>query len=257
MNTEKRTLVLLRHGESLWNRENRFTGWKDVDLSDRGTEEALEAGRTMMREGLLFDCAYASCLRRAIRTLWLSLDTLDQMWLPTTYSWRLNERHYGALEGLNKAETTAQYGEAQVKIWRRSFDVPPPPMSTDDPRFVGRDRRYTSIPSNELPLTESLKEVIARVMPLWNESIKPDLERNKTVLVVAHGNTIRALVMHLSKISRDEIVDLNIPTGIPLLYTLDNSLHEVSRRFLGDQSVVAAKIAAVAAQAQKKDPSCK
>ena len=221
-------LVLLRHGESTWNRENRFTGWTDVDLSKRGLTEAREAGRLLREGGYAFDLAYTSVLKRAIRTLWIALDVLDRMWIPVVKDWRLNERHYGALQGLNKAETTAKHGEAQVKIWRRSYDVPPPPLPADDPRHPAHDPRYAGLSPQELPLTESLKDTVARVIPYWRDAIAPSVAAGKHVLIAAHGNSLRALVKYLDDISESAIVDLNIPTGIPLVYEMDNALKACS-----------------------------
>ena len=209
-------VVLLRHGESTWNKENRFTGWHDVDLTDRGRDEAREAGRLLTEGGYVFDVAYTSVLKRAIKTLGITLDVLDQLWIPVTKSWRLNERHYGALQGLNKAETAAKHGEAQTKIWRRSFDVPPPPLTLDDPRHPSRDPRYGSLRPSDLPLTESLKDTIARFMPYWHETIAPSIRSGKRVVIAAHGNSLRALVKYLDGIDEHTIVELNIPTGIPL-----------------------------------------
>jgi 2,3-bisphosphoglycerate-dependent phosphoglycerate mutase len=240
-------LVLLRHGESVWNKENRFTGWTDVDLTDRGREEAREAGRVLKLEGYEFDCAYTSVLTRAIRTLWLALDELGTLWIPTQGSWRLNERHYGALQGLNKAETAAKHGEAQVKIWRRSYDIPPPPLEPGDPRHPSRDRRYAGL-SADLPLTESLADTVARFLPYWHEAIAPAIRGGKRVIIAAHGNSLRALVKHLEGISDADIVELNIPYGNPLVYTLDDSLQTVDRRYL-DPAAAAAVAAEVAAQA--------
>jgi 2,3-bisphosphoglycerate-dependent phosphoglycerate mutase len=245
-------LVLLRHGESVWNRENRFTGWTDVDLSDRGREEAREAGRLMATERFEFDIAHTSVLKRAIRTLWIVLDEMDLMWIPVHRSWRLNERHYGALQGLNKAETAAQFGEAQVKIWRRSYDIPPPPLDSTDPRHPSHDRRYTSIPPPELPLTESLKDTVARFLPYWHETIAPDIRAGKRVLIAAHGNSLRALVKYLDNVSEDEILEVNIPTGIPLVYLLNEDLKPLQKFYLGNQEAVQAKMAAVANQGKAR-----
>ena len=242
------TLVLLRHGESTWNKENRFTGWTDVDLSKAGVAEAHEAGRLLRAEGFAFDVAYTSVLRRAIRTLWIALEELDQMWLPVVGSWRLNERHYGALQGLNKAETAAKFGNEQVRIWRRSYDIPPPPLADDDERFPGRDPRYAGLADAETPRTESLKETVARFLPFWETAIAPSLRDGRRVLVAAHGNSLRALVKYLDDISDDDIVGLNIPTGAPLAYDLDDDLRPRGRRYLGDPDRVAAAAAAVAAQ---------
>jgi len=217
-------LVLVRHGESVWNQENRFTGWTDVDLNDRGRQEAREAGRLMTAEKFEFDVAHTSVLKRAIRTLWIALDEMDLMWIPVYRSWRLNERHYGALQGLNKAETAAKHGEEQVKIWRRSYDIPPPPLETADPRFPGHDRRYAELTDAELPRAESLKDTVARFLPYWHETIAPAVQAGKRVIVAAHGNSLRALVKYLDGISDEDIVGLNIPTGIPLIYRLDQDL---------------------------------
>jgi 2,3-bisphosphoglycerate-dependent phosphoglycerate mutase len=243
-------LVLLRHGESTWNKENRFTGWTDVDLSEKGREEAGEAGRLMAAEKYEFDVAYTSVLKRAIRTLWIALDGLDQMWIPVLGSWRLNERHYGALQGLNKAETAAKYGEEQVKIWRRSYDTPPPPLTDEDPRHPSHDRRYGDLKRSELPLTESLKDTVARFLPYWHDVIAPEIKAGKRVVIVAHGNSLRALVKYLENISDDKIVDLNIPTGIPLVYSLNEDLKPLTKYYLGDPAAAEAKAAAVANQAK-------
>ena len=243
-------LVLLRHGESTWNKENRFTGWTDVDLSEKGLEEAREAGRLMAAEKYEFDVAYMSVLKRAIRTLWIALDELDQMWIPVLRSWRLNERHYGALQGLNKAETAAKYGEEQVKIWRRSYDTPPPPLTYEDPRHPSHDRRYADLKRSELPLTESLKDTVARFLPYWGDVIAPEMKAGKRVLIVAHGNSLRALVKYLENIPDDKIVDLNIPTGIPLVYSLNEDLKPLTKYYLGDPAAAEAKAAAVANQAK-------
>jgi 2,3-bisphosphoglycerate-dependent phosphoglycerate mutase len=245
-------LILVRHGQSIWNVENLFTGWYDVDLSDQGRLEAAQAGRELEKEGLRPDIAFTSVLKRAIRTLWLILDTTDRMWMPVERHWRLNERHYGALQGLNKAQTVEQHGEAQVKIWRRSYDVPPPPMSLDDPRHPRFDPRYAGIDPKSLPATESLKDTLARVLPFWESRIVPELRANKTVLVVAHGNSLRALVKMLDMMSEADIVDFNIPTCIPMLYELDEQLQPVSRRFLGDPQALAAAQEAVRRQTEKK-----
>ena len=241
-------LVLLRHGESTWNRENRFTGWTDVDLTDKGREEAREAGRLMKAEGYTFDLSYTSVLKRALRTLWIATDEMDLLWLPVEKDWRLNERHYGALQGLNKAETAAQHGEAQVKIWRRSYDIPPPPLDPNDDRHPARDPRYASVPSEVLPLTESLKDTVARFLPYWHETIAPVIKSGKKVLIAAHGNSLRALVKYLDNISESDIVELNIPTGIPLVYELDEGLRPITKYYLGDQEAAARKAAAVANQ---------
>ncbi len=241
-------VVLLRHGESDWNRENRFTGWTDVDLSERGRTEALEAGRLLREGGYVFDVAYTSVLKRAIRTLWIALDELDQMWIPQFKTWRLNERHYGALQGLNKAETAAKHGEAQVKLWRRSYDVPPPALAADDPRYPGRDPRYASLAPTDLPLTESLKDTVARFLPYWHETIAPMIRANGRVLIAAHGNSLRALVKYLDHVSEPDIVELNIPTGIPLVYELDDQLKPIQHYYLGDPEAAKAAAARVAQQ---------
>ena len=245
-------LVLLRHGESTWNKENRFTGWTDVDLSERGREEAVEAGKLLKAEGFEFDVAHTSLLKRAIRTLWIVLSEMDMMWIPEYRSWRLNERHYGALQGLNKAETAAKHGEAQVKIWRRSYDIPPPPLTSGDPQHPSRDRRYADLKPDELPLTESLKDTVARFLPYWHSSIAPHITSGKRVLVAAHGNSLRALVKYLEHTSEQDIVELNIPTGIPLVYVLDDELRPVERYYLGDQDAAMRKAAAVANQASAR-----
>ncbi|HEY7495081.1 MAG TPA: 2,3-diphosphoglycerate-dependent phosphoglycerate mutase [Candidatus Tectomicrobia bacterium] len=244
-----RQLVLLRHGESTWNRENRFTGWKDVGLSEHGVQEAIEAGRVLGREGYVFDVAYTSVLKRAIKTLWLVLEEMDLMWIPVHNHWRLNERHYGALQGLNKAETAAQHGEAQIKLWRRSYDVPPPALTPDDPRHPGRDRQYATLRPQELPLTECLKDTVARFLPYWHNTIAPTIRQGERVLISAHGNSLRALVMYLDEISEDDIVDLNIPTGIPLVYELEDDLTPIRHFYLGDPEIVAQATQAVANQA--------
>jgi 2,3-bisphosphoglycerate-dependent phosphoglycerate mutase len=241
-------VVLLRHGESSWNLENRFTGWTDVDLSPKGVQEATEAARLLKEGGYTFDIAYTSVLKRAIRTLWIVLDGMDLMWLPVVRNWRLNERHYGALQGLNKAETAAQHGEAQVKLWRRSYDIPPPALRADDPRYPGNDRRYASLTKEELPLTESLKDTVARFLPYWHETIAPAIASGQRVLIAAHGNSLRALVKYLDGISEQDIVELNIPTGIPLVYELDADLRPVTHYYLGDPEAVKQAAAAVARQ---------
>jgi 2,3-bisphosphoglycerate-dependent phosphoglycerate mutase len=245
------TLVLLRHGESSWNLENRFTGWTDVDLSDKGIKEANEAARLLKESGYTFDVAYTSVLKRAIRTLWIVLDGMDLMWIPVHRNWRLNERHYGALQGLNKAETAEKYGEKQVKVWRRSYADPPPPLTPDDERYPGRDRRYASLRPDELPLKESLKDTVARFLPYWNETIAPAVRSGQRVVIAAHGNSLRALVKHLDGISDDAIVELNIPTGVPLVYSLDAQLKPMSSRYLGDPESVKRAAEAVAKQGQK------
>ncbi|MDE2836143.1 MAG: 2,3-diphosphoglycerate-dependent phosphoglycerate mutase [Chloroflexota bacterium] len=241
-------VVLLRHGESDWNLSNRFSGWTDVDLTDTGREEAARSGQLLLEEGFTFDVAYTSVLKRAIRTLWIVLDEMDLMWIPVIRDWRLNERHYGALQGLNKAETAAEHGEEQVLLWRRSYDVPPPALTPDDERHPGRDPRYASIPADEMPLTEALKETVARFVPYWESAIAPDIRAGKRVLIVAHGNSLRALVKHLDNISDADIIDLNIPTGVPLVYDLADDLSPLGSRYLGDQAAVEQAMAAVAAQ---------
>ena len=245
-------LVLLRHGESDWNRENRFTGWTDVDLSEKGRAEAREAGRLMAAEKFEFDVAHTSVLKRAIRTLWMVLDEMDLMWIPVQRSWRLNERHYGALQGLDKAETAAQYGEAQVKIWRRSYDIPPPLLTPDDPRHPSRDRRYSGLKPGELPLSESLKDTVARFLPYWHGSIAPDIAAGRKVLIAAHGNSLRALVKYLDNVPDEEIVELNIPTGIPLVYLLNEDLEPLQKFYLGDPETVKKATAAVANQGKAR-----
>jgi 2,3-bisphosphoglycerate-dependent phosphoglycerate mutase len=245
-------LVLLRHGESSWNLENRFTGWTDVDLSETGLNEAHMAGKLMKQEGFDFDIALTSVLKRAIRTLWIALDEMDLMWIPVENAWQLNERHYGALQGLNKAETAQKYGQDQVKIWRRSYNVPPPPLDWDDPRHPHFDPRYASLTKEELPAYESLEITLKRVLPYWERRIVPLVKSGKKVLVAAHGNSIRAMVKHLDHISDEEIPELNIPTGIPLVYELDDDLQAIRHYYLGDQAAAEAKAKAVAAQAQGK-----
>ena len=231
------TLVLLRHGESTWNRENRFTGWTDVGLSEKGVQQALEAGRTLKREGYSFDVAYTSVLKRAIKTLWLVLEEMDLMWIPVHRSWRLNERHYGALQGLNKAETAERHGAEQVKLWRRSYDVRPPTLRPEDERNPARDPRYAELRPEEIPLTESLKDTVARAMPYWHEAITPAIRAGRRVLIASHGNSLRALVKHLDRISDEQIVERNIPTGIPLVYELDEELRPTKSFYLGDPDV--------------------
>ncbi len=245
-------IVLLRHGESAWNKENRFTGWTDVDLTEKGIEEAKSAGALLKAEGYTFDLAYVSVLKRAIRTLCFVLDEMDLLWIPVYKSWRLNERHYGALQGLNKAETAAKYGDEQVLIWRRSYATPPPPLERDDPRYPGNDPRYADLTENELPLTECLKDTVARFLPYWHEIIAPAVESGKRVLVAAHGNSLRALIKYLDNVSDEDIVELNIPTGIPLVYELDADLKPIQSYYLGDQEAAKAAAAAVAAQAKAK-----
>jgi 2,3-bisphosphoglycerate-dependent phosphoglycerate mutase len=245
-------LVLLRHGESQWNLENRFTGWTDVDLTDNGVREARAAGELLGQEGYNFDIAYTSVLKRAIRTLWLALDALDLMWLPVVHSWRLNERHYGALQGLNKSETAARFGEKQVLIWRRAYAIAPDPLPRDDPRWPGADPRYKHLKPEEIPATECLKDTVARVVPFWNDSIAPALTRGRRVLVAAHGNSLRALVKYLDGVSDDDIVALNIPTARPLVYELDEGLKPIRSYYLGDPDEIARATAAVAAQGKAK-----
>lgn len=245
-------LVLIRHGESEWNKANLFTGWTDVDLSEKGVEEARKGGRVLKEQGYTFDVAYTSVLKRAIRTLWLVLDEMDLMWIPVNRDWRLNERHYGDLQGLNKAETAAKFGEDQVKIWRRSYDIPPPPLSEDDPRFPGKDRRYDDVPDAQLPRTECLKDTVERFLPLWHETIAPSIKAGKRVVIAAHGNSLRALVKYLDNVSEEEIVELNIPTGLPLVYELDADLKPIRSEYLGDPDEVKAAMAAVAAQGKAK-----
>jgi 2,3-bisphosphoglycerate-dependent phosphoglycerate mutase len=245
-------LVLLRHGQSTWNVANLFTGWHDVDLSDKGREEARQAGRELKATGIRFDYAYTSMLKRAIRTLWIALDEMDRMWLPVENSWRLNERHYGALQGLDKAETVAKHGEAQVKIWRRSYDIPPPPLAESDERHPKHDPRYADLDPRLLPATESLKDTLARVLPLWNEEIAPRLRSGRNVLIAAHGNSLRAMVKMLDNVPENEIVELNIPTGVPLLYDLDSQLKPTGSRYLGDQEAIKAAAEAVRRQAEKR-----
>lgn len=243
-------LVLVRHGQSAWNLENLFTGWVDVDLTDQGRLEAREAGRLLKAEGFTFDLTFTSVLKRAIRTLWMVLDEMDLMWLPVERSWRLNERHYGALQGLNKAQTVEQYGPEQVKIWRRSFDIPPPALLLDDPRHARFDRRYATLKPEEIPVTESLQTTLERVLPYWKNRIAPELLAGRNVLIVAHGNSLRALVMMLDAMSADAIVEFNIPTGVPISYELDADLKPKSRRFLGDAEAVRAAAEAVAKQTE-------
>jgi 2,3-bisphosphoglycerate-dependent phosphoglycerate mutase len=244
-------LVLLRHGESTWNRENRFTGWTDVDLSPRGVEEAIEAGRLLNEGGYVFDIAYTSVLKRAIRTMLIALEALDLLWIPDEKSWRLNERHYGALQGLNKAETAARHGDAQTKIWRRSYDIPPPPLTPDDPRHPSHDPRYAALTATELPLAESLEDTVARFLPYWHEAIAPSIAAGRRVLIAAHGNSLRALVKYLDDVSDSAIVELNIPTGIPLVYELDDRLKPLRHYYLGDPAAAAAAAEKVAKQSQQ------
>ena len=245
-------VVLIRHGESVWNKENRFTGWHDVDLSEKGVEEAKKAGLTLKKEGFEFDCAFTSVLKRAIRTLWFTLDGLDQMWIPVHNSWRLNERHYGSLQGLNKSETAAKFSEEQVLVWRRSFDTPPPALEKSDERYPGRDRRYANLKESEIPLTESLKLTIDRFLPYWHETIAPTIKSGKRVIIAAHGNSLRALVKYLDNISEDKIVSMNIPTAMPLVYELDDTLKPIKNYYLGDPEEVKKAMEAVANQGKAK-----
>ena len=248
MNAVMHKLVLVRHGESTWNKENRFTGWTDVDLSERGCAEARRAGQVLKQEGFAFDVAYVSVLKRAIRTLWIILDEMDLMWIPVHNSWRLNERHYGALQGLNKAETAAKFGEEQVRVWRRSYDIPPPPLEPTDPRSAAHDRRYAGLAPNELPLTECLKDTIDRFLPYWHGTLAPAVRAGTRVLVAAHGNTIRALVKFLDDVPDDTIVGVNIPTGIPLVYELSDALKPIRSAYLGNPDEVARAMQQVANQ---------
>ncbi len=245
-------IVLMRHGESQWNLENRFTGWADVDITETGRQQAWDAGKLLKNEGYTFDVAYVSVLKRAIRTLWTALDAMDMMYLPVKKSWRLNERHYGALQGLNKAETAAEYGEEQVLIWRRAYAIAPNPLSLDDERHPRFDARYADLKPEELPRTECLKDTVARVIPIWNDEIAADIKAGKKVLITAHGNSIRALIKYLEDMSEEEILKLNIPTGQPLVYELDENLKPIRHYYLGDQEAIAAALAAVAAQGKAK-----
>jgi len=245
-------LVLLRHGESKWNKENRFTGWTDVDLTRKGTQEAKLAGDTLKQEGYVFDVAFTSVLKRAIRTLWITLDRMDLMWIPIYNSWRLNERHYGALQGLNKAQTAKKFGEEQVLIWRRSYDIPPPELKKTDKRYPGNESRYKDMDEKDLPLTESLKETVARFLPYWHETIAPTVKSGERVLIAAHGNSLRALVKYLDNVSDKEIVSLNIPTGVPLVYELDKNLKPIKHYYLGDQEAIQKAMQNVANQGKAK-----
>ena len=247
-----RTLILLRHGESVWNKENRFTGWVDVPLSERGEVEARSAGERMRKAGIVIDEAHTSLLKRAIKTCWIALEEMDRMWVPQPRSWRLNERHYGALTGLNKAEMAAKHGEAQVHIWRRSYDIPPPPFAVDDPKNPALDERYSGLSATERPLAESLKDTVARFLPYWTGSIAPALRANKCVLLAAHGNSIRALVKHLDNMGEAKIISLNIPTGMPLVYELNDDLTPIGHRYLASEAELAAAQASVAAQGKAK-----
>jgi 2,3-bisphosphoglycerate-dependent phosphoglycerate mutase len=235
-------VVLIRHGESVWNKENLFTGWTDVDLSEKGRDEAAQAGRVLKEQGFTFDIAFTSVLKRAIRTLWIAMDEMDLLWVPVERDWRLNERHYGALQGLNKAETAAKYGDSQVKIWRRSYDIRPPALEETDSRYPGKDSRYSNLSKQQLPLTECLKDTVDRVLPCWHESIAPSIRAGKRVLIAAHGNSLRALVKYLEDIPDEEIVDLNIPTGVPMVQELDGNLKSVNRYYLGDEAQIAAAV---------------
>lgn len=245
-------IILLRHGESVWNKENRFTGWTDVALTDKGVEEARKAGELMLEAGFVFDLAHTSVLRRAIKTLWLALERMDLMWIPVHHSWRLNERHYGALQGLNKAETAAKFGDEQVLTWRRSYDIPPPELAREDERYPGNDPRYRGLTPAQIPLTECLKDTVARVLPYWNQAIAPDIRAGKRVLIAAHGNSIRALVKYLDKVSDTDIVGLNIPTGVPLVYELDDALKPLRHYYLGDAAEIEKAMQAVANQGKAK-----
>lgn len=245
-------IVLLRHGESTWNMENRFTGWTDVPLSERGTKEAIDAGRLLSREGYSFDVAYTSVLKRAIKTLWITMEEMDLMWIPVYRSWRLNERHYGALQGLNKTETAEKHGLEKVKLWRRSYDIRPPALTPDDPRFPGNDPRYKNLRQEELPTTECLKDTVARFLPYWHETIAPAVKQGMRVLISAHGNSLRALIKYLDDIPDQEIVELNVPTGIPLVYELEEDLTPIRSYYLGDQEAVARAAQAVADQLKSK-----
>lgn len=247
-------VMLLRHGESVWNKENLFTGWTDVDLSEKGMKEAADAGRAMKQEGYTFDVAYTSVLKRAIRTLWMVLDEMDLMWIPVVRDWRLNERHYGALQGLNKAQTAEKYGEKQVKIWRRSYDTPPPALEVSDARYPGHDRRYAGLRKERVPLAESLKDTVARFLPCWHEVLRPAVQSGQRVLIVAHGNSLRALVKFLDKVSDQEIAELNIPTGIPLVYELDDEFRPLKHYYLGDPERIRQAAEAVARQGKAKAP---
>ena len=246
-------IVLLRHGESTWNKENRFTGWTDVDLTPKGLQEAQVAGQLLREHGFTFDIAYTSVLKRAIRTLWITLDEMDQMWIPIHHTWRLNERHYGALQGLNKAETAAKYGDDQVLIWRRSYDARPPALTMDDDRYPGTDPRYKHLSQDEIPLTECLKDTVARFLPYWNTTIAPQIQTGKSVIIVAHGNSLRALVKYLDNMSEDEILNCNIPTGVPLVYELDDNMKPIQNYYLGNLSEIQEAMQIVANQGKSKN----
>ena len=245
-------LVLLRHGESQWNLENRFTGWHDVNLTEQGEREGREAGRLLKAEGFEFDMAYCSVLTRAIRTLWLALTEMDQVWIPVHREWRLNERHYGSLQGLNKAETAKKYGDDQVLVWRRSYDIPPPPMTKEDEGYAGKDRRYAHLSENDLPLSECLKDTVDRFLPLWENTIAPQINAGKQVMIAAHGNSLRALIKYLDEVTDEDILGINVPTGMPLVYELDENLKPTSRQYLGDPEKVAKAMDAVANQGKAK-----
>jgi 2,3-bisphosphoglycerate-dependent phosphoglycerate mutase len=245
-------LVLLRHGESQWNLENRFTGWHDVNLTEQGEREGKEAGRLLKAEGFEFDLAYCSVLTRAIRTLWLALTEMDQVWIPVHREWRLNERHYGSLQGLNKAETAKKYGDDQVLVWRRSYDIPPPPMTQDDEGYAGKDRRYAHLSEEDLPLSECLKDTVDRFLPLWENTIAPQIKAGKQVMIAAHGNSLRALIKYLDGVTDEDILGMNVPTGMPLVYELDENLKPISRQYLGDPEKVAKAMDAVANQGKAK-----
>lgn len=245
-------IVLLRHGESEWNKENRFTGWTDVDLTEKGINEAIKAGKVLKGKGFEFDIAFVSVLKRALRTLWIALEEMDQLWIPWEKSWRLNERHYGGLQGLNKAETAAKHGEEQVLIWRRSYDVPPPPLEKSDDRYPGKLRVYSDVEAKDLPLTESLKDTVARFLPYWHETIAPTIKSGKRVIIAAHGNSLRALVKYLDNMSEEEILKLNIPTGMPLVYELDDDLKPIKHYYLGDPDEVKKAMESVANQGKAK-----
>ena len=245
-------VVLLRHGESAWNKENRFTGWTDVDLSQKGIEEAISAGKIMKDQGYIFDIVFTSVLKRALRTTWLALEQMDLLWIPEEKSWRLNERHYGALQGLNKAETAEKHGEEQVMIWRRSYDIPPPELNKTDPRYPGHELRYMNLDEKDIPKTESLKDTVARFLPYWHKVIAPTIRTGKRVLISAHGNSLRALVKYLDNMSNEAVIALNIPTGVPLVYELDDNLKPIKHYYLGDAEEIIKKAAAVAAQGKAK-----
>jgi 2,3-bisphosphoglycerate-dependent phosphoglycerate mutase len=252
MNKNMKKLVLLRHGESTWNKENRFTGWTDVDLSPKGVEEAQNSGRLLREGGFTFDIAYTSVLKRSIRTLWIVLDELDQMWIPVNLTWRLNERHYGALQGLNKLETALKYGEEQVQIWRRSYNVRPPALTPEDERYPGFDPRYRNLEREDIPLTECLQDTVARFLPYWNETIAPQVKNGQRILIAAHGNSLRALVMYLDNLSEQDVMQLNIPTGVPLVYELEEDLKPIRSYYLGDQAAIEQAMQVVANQGRIK-----